>query len=53
MTVIRAFKMDAVGMANMGYVVVDGKGEIIARQVDPLFGTRTDKFWELVSQCEP
>ena len=40
MKVIRAYGMkgDAMDMADMGYVVVDRKGQIRTRQIDRLFG---------------
>ena len=38
--VTKALEMEMVGggMPAMGYVVVDGEGQIVAREVDPLFG---------------
>ena len=52
--VIREYKMEMPGgaMANMGYVVVDSRGEIVARQVDGLFGTRAGKITGLLTESQ-
>ena len=46
--VIRAYQMEMPGggMANMGYVLVDGKGKIRKRQVDPVFGFHFEQMIE-------
>lgn len=38
--VIKDYGMEMVGggMASMGYVIVNGGGEIVERKTDPLFG---------------
>jgi peroxiredoxin len=45
-TVIRAFRMygEAMGMPEMGYVVIDKQGRIRARQVDRRFGENLDSI---------
>jgi peroxiredoxin Q/BCP len=46
MAVVRAFAMygDAMGMPEMGYVVIDKQGRIRARQVDRGFGENVDSI---------
>lgn len=52
MSVIRDYDMVMLGggMASMGYVIVDGEGNIVERTVDPLFGYNVPKMLEALQR---
>ncbi|MGA0276074.1 MAG: hypothetical protein ACO3L6_08590 [Dehalococcoidia bacterium] len=46
LSVVNSYHMEMVGgdMANMGWVLVDGTGKVVERNMDPLFGYNVPKM---------
>ena len=55
MRVIRQYNMKGASMrmANMGYVIIDARGRIRARQIDSQFGENADDILAIVKHLRP